>query len=167
MIRKIIQCTKPKSSQLDVLPTWLVKHTLEAHEPHYGRSFEGFLREWIGKGLENTVVVHKLTICFVCVFSVDCERGRDAAYQPVLRVFPAALKKVIVTSLLKKPTLDRSVLQNYRPSSTLPFVAKLIKKAAAKWLRQHLAETYLEEQLQSACRPLHAQDWDRSAKGEA
>ena len=47
-------------------------------------------------------------------------------------VFPAALKKAIVTSLLKKPTLDRSILQNYRPDSTLPFVAKLIKKAAAK-----------------------------------
>ena len=139
MIRKIIQCNKPKSSQLDVLPAWLVKQMLEAHEAHYGRSFEEFLREWIGKGLENTVVVHKLTICFVCVYflwtvNVDVTLLINQCFES--GVFPAALKKVIVTSLLKKPTLDRSVLQNYRPSSTLPFVAKFIKKAAAKWLRQ-------------------------------
>ena len=119
MIRKIIQCTKPKSSQFDVLPTWLVKQTLEAHVPHYGRSVKEFLHEWIGKGLENTVVVHvhKPTILlFVRVFSwivdVDVTLRINQCFES--GVFPAALKKPIVTSFLKKPTLDRSVLQNYR-----------------------------------------------------
>ena len=143
MIRKIIQCTKPKSSQLDVLPTWLVNQTLEAHLPHYGRSLKEFLHEWIGKGLESTAVVHKVTTCFfVCVFLSTVNVGVKLLINHCFQsgVFPAALKRAIVISLLKKPTLDRSVLQNYRSSSTLPFVAKLIKKAAAKRLLQHLSE---------------------------
>ncbi len=39
-------------------------------------------------------------------------------------IFPTAFKQARVTPLLKKPTLNTSLLENYRPVSLLPFVAK-------------------------------------------
>ena len=42
--------------------------------------------------------------------------------------FPDKFKTAIVTPLLKKPSLDKSVLKNYRPVSGLNFVSKLIER---------------------------------------
>ncbi len=39
-------------------------------------------------------------------------------------IFPTAFKQARVTPLLKKPTLNTSLLENYRPVSLLPFIAK-------------------------------------------
>ncbi len=39
-------------------------------------------------------------------------------------IFPTAFKQARVTPLLKKPTLNTSLLENYRPISLLPFIAK-------------------------------------------
>ncbi|XP_064176048.1 uncharacterized protein LOC135246581 [Anguilla rostrata] len=41
--------------------------------------------------------------------------------------FPSSFKLAHVTPLLKKPTLDPSVIQNYRPVSLLPFLSKTIE----------------------------------------
>ncbi len=43
-------------------------------------------------------------------------------------IFPTAFKQARVTPLLKKPTLNTSLLENYRPVSLLPFVAKTLKR---------------------------------------
>ena len=43
---------------------------------------------------------------------------------------PDSLKKAAVTPLLKKPTLNTEDLKNYRPVSNLPYIGKLIEKAA-------------------------------------
>ena len=47
---------------------------------------------------------------------------------------PESLKSSLVTPLLKKPTLDRDVLKNYRPVSNLPFIGKVIEKVIASQL---------------------------------
>ncbi len=39
-------------------------------------------------------------------------------------IFPTAFKQARVTPLLKKPTLNTSLIENYRPVSLLPFIAK-------------------------------------------
>ncbi len=39
-------------------------------------------------------------------------------------VFPSAFRQARITPLLKKPTLNPSLLENYRPVSLLPFIAK-------------------------------------------
>jgi hypothetical protein len=39
------------------------------------------------------------------------------------------MKHAIVTPHLKKPSLDRNVLGNYRPVSNLSFLSKLIVRA--------------------------------------
>jgi hypothetical protein len=43
--------------------------------------------------------------------------------------FPSSLKYTIVTPLLKKPSLDREVLWNYRLVSNLSFLSKLVERA--------------------------------------
>ena len=40
--------------------------------------------------------------------------------------FPTAFKQARVTPLLKKPSLNPAHLENYRPVSLLPFVAKTL-----------------------------------------
>ena len=41
-------------------------------------------------------------------------------------VFPDSLKQAYVMPLIKKPSLDRNDMNNYRPISNLPFISKLI-----------------------------------------
>ncbi len=43
-------------------------------------------------------------------------------------IFPTAFKLARVTSLLKKPTLHTSLIENYRPVSLLPFIAKTLER---------------------------------------
>ena len=43
-----------------------------------------------------------------------------------------------VTTLQKKPSLDRNILKNYRPMSNLSFISKLIEKVVAKQLNEFI-----------------------------
>ncbi len=43
-------------------------------------------------------------------------------------IFPTAFKQARVTPLLKKPTLNTSLMENYRPISLLPFIAKTLER---------------------------------------
>ncbi len=116
-VSKIIQSTKPKSSQLDIMPTWLLKETLPAHVP-----------------------------VLTALANQSFQTG----------IFPENLKRAIVTPLLKKPSLDKNCLQNHRPVSSLPLVAKVIEKVAAKRLTKHLSDNNLHEELQSAYKAQHS-----------
>ena len=63
---------------------------------------------------------------------------------------PSLLKRALVKPLIKKPSLDEENLKNYRPVSNLPYIGKLIEKAAIKQINEHLTENNLHEPLQSA-----------------
>ncbi len=69
---------------------------------------------------------------------------------------PAPFKKAIVTPLIKKPTLDRNVLKNYRPVSNLQFMSKILEKVVSKFLDTHRVENGLHIPLQSAYRQNHS-----------
>jgi hypothetical protein len=71
-------------------------------------------------------------------------------------VFPMEYKSAVVRPLLKKPSLDRDSLKNYRPVSNLSFVSKLIERAVASQLASHLRNNDLMEPRQSAYRPGHS-----------
>ena len=71
-------------------------------------------------------------------------------------VFPSALKRAVVSPILKKAGCDRDCLQNYRPVSNLPFVSKVVEKIAAKRLIEHLDNNQLQEEFQSAYRAKHS-----------
>ena len=53
---------------------------------------------------------------------------------------PSLLKRALVKPLIKKPSLDKQNLKNYRPVSNLPYIGKLIEKAAIKQINEHLTE---------------------------
>ena len=64
--------------------------------------------------------------------------------------FPSALKDAIVTPLLKKPTLDKDTLKNYRPISNTAFLSKIIEKAAIHRVNKHMVKNNLLQPFQSA-----------------
>ncbi|KAG5839959.1 hypothetical protein ANANG_G00210920 [Anguilla anguilla] len=70
--------------------------------------------------------------------------------------FPSSFKLAHVTPLLKKPTLDPSVIQNYRPASLLPFLSKTIERAASNQLSSFLLQNNLLDPHQSSFRPGHS-----------
>jgi len=70
--------------------------------------------------------------------------------------FHDSFKRAIVRPLLKKAGADRNSLQNYRPVANLPFVSKVIEKAVAAQLDDHLTKHHLMETLQSAYRKRHS-----------
>ena len=43
-------------------------------------------------------------------------------------VVPTYFKQAVVEPLIKKPSLDSSVLSNFRPISKLPFISKILEK---------------------------------------
>ena len=70
-------------------------------------------------------------------------------------LMPVCYRKAVISPLLKKPNLDVNELKNYRPVSNLPFLSKIIEKAVALQLNDHLSKNNLFEQHQSAYRKCH------------
>ena len=69
---------------------------------------------------------------------------------------PEDLKCAMLRPLLKKPTADHKVFANFRPVSNLKYISKLIEKAVAVQLNDHLARNDLHVPFQSACRSCHS-----------
>ena len=70
--------------------------------------------------------------------------------------FPEMFRLAEVTPILKKSTLDPSVLSSYRPISNLPFVSKVLERAVNEWMSQHLQSNGLLPENQSAYRRSHS-----------
>ena len=72
------------------------------------------------------------------------------------KVFPDRFKLAIVTPLLKKPTLPKNDLKNYRPVSNLHFISKIVEKVVAKQIKQHVDGCGLDNPFQSAYKAYHS-----------
>ena len=70
--------------------------------------------------------------------------------------FSPQLKKSIITPLLKKPTLDKENLANYRPISNLSTISKVTERVVKSRLIDHLTQNRLLNSSQSAYRKLHS-----------
>ena len=70
--------------------------------------------------------------------------------------FPEMFRLAEVTPILKKSTLDPSVLSSYRPISNLPFVSKVLERAVNERMSQHLQSNGLLPENQSAYRRSHS-----------
>ena len=70
--------------------------------------------------------------------------------------FPNTLKHANVRPVLKKNGLDINSLQNYRPVSNLPFLSKVIERAAFSRLTEHLSDKNILDSHQSAYRSNHS-----------
>ena len=60
-----------------------------------------------------------------------------------------------VTPVQTKPSLDRTILKNYRPVSNLSFISKLTKKVVAKQLNEFISREGLLNVNQSSYKSSH------------
>ena len=70
--------------------------------------------------------------------------------------FPNSFKKAVVTPLIKKASLPRDDLKNYRPVSGLCFLSKLVERVVARQLTSHINNNKLDNPHQSAYKPGHS-----------
>ena len=70
--------------------------------------------------------------------------------------FPNSFKKAVVTPLIKKASLPREDLKNYRPVSGLCFLSKLVERVIARQLTSHINNNKLDNPHQSAYKPGHS-----------
>ena len=71
-------------------------------------------------------------------------------------VFPQHFKQAHVTPLLKKASLPRQELKNYRPVSNLNYVSKLMEKVVANQIKGHVDGFGLGNPFQSAYKAFHS-----------
>ncbi len=69
---------------------------------------------------------------------------------------PTSLKEAMINPILKKASLDKDTLNNYRPVSNLPFISKLIERVVCAQIVSHLDKNNLSEKYQSAYRQHHS-----------
>jgi len=70
--------------------------------------------------------------------------------------FPKALKTAVIKPLLKKSSLDATVLNNYQPISNLPFLDKVLEKVLHQQLTGFLLSNNAFDIFQSGFRPHHS-----------
>ena len=71
-------------------------------------------------------------------------------------VMPGALKVAILSPTLKNSDADFEQFQNFRPISNLKVVSKLVEKAVAIQLTDHVMSHHLDETFQSAYKNFHS-----------
>ncbi len=71
-------------------------------------------------------------------------------------MFPTAFKRARVTPLLKKTTLNASLIENYRHVSLLPFIAKTLERAVFNQVSLFLSQNNKLDAKQSGFRSGHS-----------
>ena len=71
-------------------------------------------------------------------------------------VFPSKLKTGLITPVLKKPNLDPSLKNNFRPITSIAFSSKCLERLASHSLVKHLSVNNLFVPVQSAYRSNHS-----------
>uniref|UniRef100_A0A3Q2VZM5 Reverse transcriptase domain-containing protein n=1 Tax=Haplochromis burtoni TaxID=8153 RepID=A0A3Q2VZM5_HAPBU len=69
---------------------------------------------------------------------------------------PTVFKHAVVQPVIKKSTLDRDILANYRPISKLPFMSKVLEKIVLRQLQTYLERNGISDKFQSGFRPRHS-----------
>ena len=70
-------------------------------------------------------------------------------------VFPDSLKHAVISPIIKKPSMDRNVLKNYRPVSNIQFLSKVFERHVVNNITEHMLLNNLGEPLQSTYRAAH------------
>ena len=63
--------------------------------------------------------------------------------------FPISCKSSLVIPLIKKPSLDKKMLNNYRPISNLSFLSKVIEKVISIRILGHFLDNNIVDSFQS------------------
>ena len=121
-VRHLIQLVPFKSSDLDPIPTGLVKDCIDI-----------------------------LVTLITSIVNLSLSEGS----------FPSHFKSALVSPLLKKSTLDKDNLKNYRPVSNLSFLSKVLEKFVAIRLNSHINSSNASNHYQSAYRKFHSTETAR------
>ena len=70
--------------------------------------------------------------------------------------FPMNLKHATIRPLIKDTDVDPELLNNYRPISNTPFLAKLLEKVALSQLNVHIEDNDLHSTYQSGYKKFHS-----------
>ena len=70
--------------------------------------------------------------------------------------FPQNFKEADIRPLLKKTSLPKNELKNYRPVTNLNSISKILEKIVANRLQAHIKNNHLSNPLQSAYRKHHS-----------
>ena len=70
-------------------------------------------------------------------------------------VVPRDFKEALVNPLIKKQTLCKNNLMNYRPISNHSFLSNVVEKEVANCLHEHIYKHYLSNDLRSAYKRFH------------
>ena len=116
-VRRLVLSAPCKSSDLDPLPTGLVKDCIDV-----------------------------LVTPIVSIVNLSLSEG----------CFPTHFKSALVSPLLKKHTLNRDDMKNYRPVSNLSFLSKILEKVVASRLNWHINSSHTSNDYQSAYRKFHS-----------
>ena len=92
--------------------------------------------------LPTVFVKDCIDILVVSIVNLSLSKGR----------FPSHFKSALVSPLLKKPTLNRDDMKNYRLVSNLSFLSKSLEKDAASRLNSHINSSHTSNDYQSAYR---------------
>ena len=71
-------------------------------------------------------------------------------------VFPTSCKPSIIFPWIKKQGLDPEILKNYKPIANLSFISKIIEKAIANQIHDHLINNDIVDNFQSAYKAGHS-----------
>ena len=116
-LRRLVLSAPCKSSDLDPLPTGLVKDCIDVL-------------------VTPTVSIVNLTLSEGC--------------------FPSHFKSTLVSPLLKKPTLNRDDIKNYRLVSDLNFLSNILEKVVTSRLNSHINSSHTSNDYQSAYKKFHS-----------
>ncbi len=73
-------------------------------------------------------------------------------------VFHSVFKQSRITPLLKKPTLNQTLLGNYKPDSLLPFIAQTIERIVFNQVYAFLTQNILLDSNQSGFKSGHSNE---------
>ncbi|XP_041642854.1 uncharacterized protein LOC121509496, partial [Cheilinus undulatus] len=114
--------------------------------------------EWVKKAKASTCSLDpmptplvKASLSVLCPIMVDIINTSLSS-----GIVPSSFKTASVTPIIKKPGSDPEDLSNYQPISNLPFISKILEKAVATQLQQHMSNHELHEPLQSGFRTHHS-----------
>ncbi|XP_037387443.1 uncharacterized protein LOC119261807 [Pygocentrus nattereri] len=79
---------------------------------------------------------------------------------------PSSFKAARVVPILKKPSLDGTDINNYRPVSLLSFLSKILERAVYNQLSVFLSENQLQDPNQSGFKPAHSTETALNAVSE-
>ncbi len=126
-VSKLLLSSHPTTCPLDPIPS----HLLQAISPA------------LLPALTHIINTSLLTGIFPTAFKVQ-------------GFFISSFKQARVTPLLKKPTLNTSLLENYRPVSLLPFIAKTLERVVFNQVSLFLSQNNKLDAKQSGFRSGHS-----------